>query len=223
MMSTVMLNAALLLLSLCVCHSVGMTLSEDMEVVEALSGDDGTLRCTANPKPGVQYMAVKWYKVRDGSPTHNSGLLMRDLLNGTTRWFIDVEREVELLTDSRSIFLPNVTCSDSGVYMCQLAAPVGQQNREGKILLTLTDCLDNQTETLLADSYLVIFAVVLLMVALVIFLISYSCLKNTLRDKKKTPKKETLMEGILKPLDKKDLKLIYTLGPKTSTMKHVCV
>lgn len=50
-----------------------------------------------------------------------------------------------------------------------------------------------------------------------------SCLKNTLKDRKNTTKKETLLDAKLKPLDKKDLMLIYTLGPKTSTMKHVCV
>ncbi len=67
-----------------------------------------------------------------------SGLLTRDLPNGTTRWYTNLEREVELLGETRDIFLPNVTCADSGVYMCHLAAPVGEQNREGQVLLTLT-------------------------------------------------------------------------------------
>lgn len=67
-----------------------------------------------------------------------SGLLTKDLPNGTTRWYTGVDREVDLLGESRSILLPNVTCADRGVYVCHLAAPVGEQNREGQVLLTLT-------------------------------------------------------------------------------------
>lgn len=67
-----------------------------------------------------------------------SGLLTRDLPNGTTRWYTGVEREVELLGDSHTLFLTNVTCGDAGVYSCHLAAPVGEQNRDGEVFLTVT-------------------------------------------------------------------------------------
>lgn len=170
-------------------------------------------------------MAIRWYKCGDNPSPRLSGLLTRDLPNGTTKWYAGVEQEVELLGESYSILLTNVTCRDSGVYMCHLAAPVGEQNRNGEVLLSLTDCPVEPTESEMtkSDACLVIFATAVLIVALLIFLVSYACLKNTLWEQTKATKKETLIEASLKPLDKKDLMLIYTLGPKVSTMKHVCV
>ena len=51
-------------------------------------------------------------------------------------------------------------------------------------------------------------------------------LKNMIKEGNRRTIKETVLKSALKPLDKEDLKLIYTLGPKVSkapTMKHVCV
>lgn len=183
-------------------------------------------------------MAVRWYKTESHSSHQRSGLLARNLPNGTTRWYKDVTRQVELQGESHDLLLPNVTCDDVGVYLCYLAAPVGQQNQEGKVLLTLTDCStslsfqDSSSSTespvgdqspLLTDTVMVIFASTLLVLALLISFISYKCLKNTVKDRIQVAKKEILLNAPLKPLDKKDLMLIYTLGPKTPTMKHICV
>ncbi|TMS11134.1 CD83 antigen [Larimichthys crocea] len=218
-----------LLLSLGVCVSVGMSVKHtDLEVV-SVSGEDSVLECTADPKPGVQYRAVRWYKVRDpSSDARLSGLLMKHLPNGTTQWYKGAEGEVEFVNESRNILLSNVTCADSGVYVCHLAAPVGEQNREGRVLLALTDCLteDLSNNDDMTDTYMVIVATAVLVLALVIFRISYVSLKNTLKDRSVTPKKETLLDAPMKPLEKKDLMLIYTLGPKvpkSDTLKHICV
>ncbi|XP_049440858.1 CD83 antigen [Epinephelus fuscoguttatus] len=224
-MTTHILNLALLL-SLCMCHAVSMAVERNMLETITEVGSDCVLECTAKYTPGVQYRAVRWYKVEESSQL--SGLLTKDLPNGTTRWYTGVDREVDLLGESRSILLPNVTCADRGVYVCHLAAPVGEQNREGQVLLTLTDCVDSSTEAVvMADAFLVISASVVLMLALVIFFISYGSLKKILRRQtSKTPKKETLLDAPLKPLEKKDLKLIYKLGPKVSkspTVKNICV
>ncbi|MEQ2217620.1 hypothetical protein XENOCAPTIV_016855, partial [Xenoophorus captivus] len=101
-------------------------------------GQSSALECTAKHKPGVRYISVRWYKLESYPSLQRSGLLTRSLPNGTTRWYKDATREVHLQGESRDIFLPNMTCSDSGVYLCYLAAPVGEQNQEGKVLLTLT-------------------------------------------------------------------------------------
>ncbi|TKS82699.1 CD83 antigen [Collichthys lucidus] len=218
-----------LLLSLGVSLSVGMSVKHtDLEVV-SVSGEDSVLECTADPKAGVQYRAVRWYKVRDpSSDARLSGLLMKHLPNGTTQWYKGAEGEVEFVNESRNIRLSNGTCADSGVYVCHLAAPVGEQNREGRVLLTLTDCptedLTNNDD--MTDAYMVIVATAVLVLALVIFRISYVSLKNTIKDRSVTPKKETLLDAPMKPLEKKDLMLIYTLGPKvpkSDTLKHICV
>ncbi|XP_054476927.1 CD83 antigen-like [Anoplopoma fimbria] len=204
-------SAAVLALLMSLCF----VFTESVLEVETIQGEDCTLQCTAHSKPGVLYRAVRWYK--DGESSGLNGLLTKDLPNGTTRWYVGVEREVELLGETQDIFLPNVTCADRGMYTCHLAAPVGEQNQEGQVLLKLRDCPgESKTENPLTDTYLVISATVVLMLALVIFLISYGSLKNIIRDRSKTPKKQTLLESPFKPLNQKDLQSIYTLGPKVS-------
>ncbi|XP_015227143.1 PREDICTED: CD83 antigen isoform X1 [Cyprinodon variegatus] len=225
MMTSHLLGLALLM-SMTVYLSSGRAVSQDTVEVSSVSGQDSTLMCTAEHKPGVQYVAVRWYKLESYPSPQRSGLLTRNLPDGTTKLYKGVSRQVELQDGSRDIFLPNVTCSDGGVYLCYLAAPVGEQNREGEVLLTLTDCPAapiNAEDPLLADTVMVIFASALLVLALLISFISYRCLKNTIKERNQTIKKEILLDAPLKPLEKKDLMLIYTLGPKTSTMKHVCV
>lgn len=71
---------------------------------------------------------------------HLRGLLTKDLLNGTTTLYQSSRQEAPpvLVGEFHSILLPNVTCSDSGLYTCHLAAPVGEKNQNGQILLTLT-------------------------------------------------------------------------------------
>ncbi|XP_007572966.1 CD83 antigen [Poecilia formosa] len=218
-----------LLLSL-VCSASSRAVNEDMLEVFTLSDQDSVLRCTARQIPGVQYSAVRWYKVGSDSSHQRNGLLAKSLPNGTTRWYKDVTRKVELQDESLDLVLPNVTCCDSGEYLCFLAAPVGQQNQEGKVLLTLPDCPAEATESpigpatpLLTDTVMVIFASVLLVLALLISFLSYKCLKNTVKDRNQVAKKEILLNAPLKPLEKKDLMLIYTLGPKLSKLQHICV
>ncbi|XP_053183461.1 CD83 antigen [Scomber japonicus] len=216
-----------LLLTHCVYFAFGASVSGDVMEVQTVSGEDCPLRCTAKSKQGVEYSAVRWYKqLNDAETRRLRGLMTRDLPNGTTRWYTGVGREVELIGDSFDIVLPNVTCDDTGVYVCHLAAPVGEQNQEGQVLLTLADCSNSSEEIMMTDTFLVIFASVVLMCALIIFLISYGSLKNIVQEKTKPTQKEVLLNSPLKPLEKKDLKLIYTLGPNVSkkpSLKHVCV
>uniref|UniRef100_A0A3Q2UH63 CD83 molecule n=1 Tax=Fundulus heteroclitus TaxID=8078 RepID=A0A3Q2UH63_FUNHE len=227
-----------------ICSAWSAALGAGMVEVSSASAQDATLGCTATRRAGLQYLAVRWYKLESYPSLQRRGLLGRRLPNGNATLYKDVTREVELQGESHDLFLSNVTCSDSGVYLCYLAAPVGQQNQEGKVLLTLTDCPAGPADPpagpadppvgatdspvrpetpLLADTVMVISASVLLLLALIISFMSYRCLKNTIKDRLQTPKKEILLDAPLKPLDKKDLMLIYTLGPKTSTLKHICV
>lgn len=71
---------------------------------------------------------------------HLSGLLTRNLTDGVTHWYKNTTQQAQpvLLGDSYNIRLPNVTCADSGRYICHLAAQVGDRNRDGEILLKLT-------------------------------------------------------------------------------------
>lgn len=55
--------------------------------------------------------------------------------NGKVEKYKGFEREFELLEGTQSLILSNVTAQDSGIYNCFLAAPIGHQNQEGKIVL----------------------------------------------------------------------------------------
>uniref|UniRef100_A0A667XZ14 Ig-like domain-containing protein n=1 Tax=Myripristis murdjan TaxID=586833 RepID=A0A667XZ14_9TELE len=210
----------------CLCHVLSMVVSLDAEVTRTMCGGDCQLRCAARSKPGVQYRAVRWYKVGEPPSSQLSGLLVHNLLEGSTRLYVGVQRQVELLGDSYTIFMPNVTSADSGKYVCHLSAPVGERNQEGEVHLTVTGCPDSPSVDLMKDCYLVIFATVLLMAALLIFIISYRSLKSMLKETSSSPKKEIFLDAPLKPLEKKELEMIWTLGPdwsKQPTIKHVFV
>lgn len=126
-----------------------------------------------------------------------SGLLTRDLPDGGIHWYnrTDLRDRLILLDGSHSISLHNLTCADSGSYICHLSAPVGEQNREGEVLLRLageevkhvrllhllnytkvnfglfSDCLESETATF--DSFWAVFPVMALLFAFLAFGISY--------------------------------------------------
>ncbi|CAB1334304.1 unnamed protein product, partial [Coregonus sp. 'balchen'] len=199
----------------------GLTQDRSTEEVKSVCGEDSILKCKAICKPGVQYRAVKWYKLGEEPSNKESGLLMKRLSpNSTTQWYAGLEREVELLADdSFDIVLPNVTAVDSGRYKCLLAAPVGEQNQEGQIVLRVTGCLESTDQSEERDTILVL-SIVGLVAALLIFTISYVILRNMLLQRSKKYPQEPLLDA---PLEKKDLMLIYTLGPNWSgqaSIKH---
>lgn len=129
---------------------------------------------------------------------HLSGLLTRSLPNGKAHRYNNTQLTAApvLLGDSYNIRLHNVTCADSGRYTCHLAASVGDQNREGEILLMLageetlshlmhllmyvnvniplfSDCPETPAETAVDDVFMAMFATFVLVFALVVFRISY--------------------------------------------------
>ncbi|XP_037310017.2 CD83 antigen [Pungitius pungitius] len=202
---------------LCLLLSLSVALCEAVLEVQVLLGEDCVLRCTAEDKPGVEYLSVRWYKEGPPPASRLLGVLTRYLPNGTVVRYRSTQREAELHGESRDLRLPNATCDDAGYYTCDLAAPVGEQNREGRVLLTTTGCpAHNPAENRLTDTCLVVLATLGLILALVIFLISYVILKNVLRDRNRTLTKETFLDAPLDPLNEEDLRSIYTLGPKGS-------
>ncbi|CDQ82401.1 unnamed protein product [Oncorhynchus mykiss] len=112
---------------------------KDAENTRSICGKDSVLRCKENSLPGAKYRSVRWYKLVEEPSNKESGLLMKRLSpNSTTQWNAGLERKVELLADhSFDIFLLNVTAVDSGRYKCLLAAPVGEQNQEGQVHLSV--------------------------------------------------------------------------------------
>lgn len=67
-------------------------------------------------------------------------------LNSTIQRYKGVERDLKLLADSQNLILPNVTLQDAGRYRCFLSAPIGHQNQEGEIHLSVYgECNDLKT------------------------------------------------------------------------------
>ncbi|KAI4890689.1 hypothetical protein NFI96_033750 [Prochilodus magdalenae] len=162
----------------------------------SVHGEDAVLRCGAETEPGVHYHTVIWYKVSEGPPRELTGLVMKRMTtskNGTIQRYKGLTREVELLEDSHSLLLPNVTAEDAGRYLCFLSAPLGHQNQEGEIQLRvygLTEDDGNETEE--NDTLYVVLAITLLIAALLMFSVSYICLRNTLTSYKSGTKEARL-------------------------------
>ncbi|XP_020791790.2 uncharacterized protein LOC110170474 [Boleophthalmus pectinirostris] len=106
--------------------------------IQASVDQNVSLPCTAQPKTNVSYRAVRWYK-ETGVP-RLSGLVSRDFPTGQMRWYVDADTRISLEEGTLNLQLPTVTCSDQAVYQCYLAAPVGEQNREGRVRLSVTGC-----------------------------------------------------------------------------------
>ncbi|CDQ87631.1 unnamed protein product [Oncorhynchus mykiss] len=100
---------------------------------------------------------------------------------------------------------------------------VGEQNQEGQVHLRVTGCLDNKsTDQSEESNTILVLSIVGLMAALLT--ISYVTVTNMLIQRRKKNPQEQLLDA---PFEKKDLMLIYTLGPNWSgqaSIKHdVCV
>lgn len=68
--------------------------------------------------------------------------------NSTVQRYKGVERDLEFLTDSQSLILPNVTLQDEGKYRCFLLAPLGHQNQKGDVHLSVYgECTDMKANT----------------------------------------------------------------------------
>uniref|UniRef100_A0A8C6T798 Ig-like domain-containing protein n=1 Tax=Neogobius melanostomus TaxID=47308 RepID=A0A8C6T798_9GOBI len=104
-----------------------------IRIIEAAQGQNVSLPCTAGSKKGVDYWACRWYKVWEDPRL--TGLVSRTPPGGMLKWYVGADTRVSLEYPSLSLLLPTVKCSDSGVYQCYMAAPVGEQNREGRVEL----------------------------------------------------------------------------------------
>ncbi|XP_043117545.1 CD83 antigen [Puntigrus tetrazona] len=151
----------------------------------SFSGEDAVLSCEAKSKPDVQYRSVMWYKVSEEPHQLLSGLVRKRLTdnNGTVEEYKGVAREVKLFESSMSLFLSNVTAEDSGIYKCFLSAPLGHQNQEGEILLKVSEFEKNELNG--NDTIYGVLAITVLVIAFLMFCISYVCLRNAFQSNKK--------------------------------------
>ncbi|XP_059364223.1 putative butyrophilin subfamily 2 member A3 [Carassius carassius] len=151
-------------------------------------GEDAVLSCAAKTKPDVQYRSVTWYKVSEEPSQQLSGLVRKRLTenSGDVKKYKGVQRDVRLFESSMSLLLSNVTAEDSGIYKCFLTAPLGHQNQEGVIVLKVDEhATAEKMEFNKSDSLYVVLAVTVLIMALLMFCISYVCLRNVFQSNKK--------------------------------------
>ncbi|XP_062848370.1 CD83 antigen [Trichomycterus rosablanca] len=167
----------------------------------SVCGEDAVLRCYASFIPGVRYRSVVWYKVGeppqvDANP-QLTGLVMKKLTphNSTVLRYKGFVRDMEMLGDSQSLVLPNVTLQDAGRYRCFLSAPLGHWNQNGDVHLRVNACPNEDVEESKDnDTLYLVLAIILLLVALLMLYVSYTCLKNTLRSYREKSMKETWLK-----------------------------
>ncbi|KAI7806592.1 CD83 antigen [Triplophysa rosa] len=186
----------------------------------SMKGEDVILRCEASSKPGVLYRSVMWYKVTEESeksPRLLNGLVMKKLTKIKSRLEIykGVTRHVELLENSTNLFLPNVTVEDSGIYSCFLSAPLGHQNQEGDVHLTVYDDFTIEKLEFSNDDTIYIVALAVLVMALLVMYISYVSLRNIYQNNKKS------LKDSLWKMPHRGKELIVTLQSKNLVCKTV--
>lgn len=191
------------------------TLSDPIPV-RCPAGSDCILPCRVSWNPGVEYPRLTWYRKQDSAPQLGTrAILSWDLLNGTRREPLGADVEL-LIEKEHAIRLHNISSTDAGLYSCFLAAPLKEKNQESWLRLSVTGYARSPTPgSLMADVTLAVATVVLIF-SLIVFGMSYVCLKNSLKDRHKATRKEAVitLDTPLRPLDEKDLMMIRTLGAK---------
>lgn len=119
------------------CLMLQVAAENQMQIIEVSEGENVSLPCTAVVKKGLDYWACRWYKENGSSLT---GLLSSTPPGGRLRYYVNADVRMSLEYPSLSLQLPPAKCSDGGVYQCYMAANVGEQNREGRVRLSVTGC-----------------------------------------------------------------------------------
>ena len=192
MSALVFISTLALLLSNCIL-GIQSANQDRIEVISS-TGANSSLPCTAKGKLGVNYIAVTWYKVGKPPSYRLNGLVRKVLPNDTYRWYLGLQRTVEM-QESYTIVLPNVTCMDSGVYVCKLAAPIGEQNKEGRIRLTLTDCVEIapvaiSPETPLEEQVISPYMVSVWMIVLSLVILTMALIRFEITERQEAPPQE---------------------------------
>ncbi|KAK5609044.1 hypothetical protein CRENBAI_016921 [Crenichthys baileyi] len=103
------------------------TQSHPREVLKNCN-DDVTLECPV--LSSMDFFSLTWYK--DNTPI----IRRRKHVTQSSNFSRDAE-----LRENLGLFLPKVKPTDSGTYKCDIKANVGQQNKEGRVSLTVTECV----------------------------------------------------------------------------------
>uniref|UniRef100_A0A8C6U3K0 Ig-like domain-containing protein n=1 Tax=Neogobius melanostomus TaxID=47308 RepID=A0A8C6U3K0_9GOBI len=121
------------------------------------------------------------------------------------KWYVRTDTRVTLDYPSLSLLLPPVTCSDSGVYQCYMAAPVGEQNREGRVGLRVKDCpVDVVTAILNQRELPVLTTTALVLFAVLGTTLTCLCLRKAKWNKAKSVE-NTVYPDLSYPLEKRGL------------------
>ncbi|MEQ2287413.1 hypothetical protein AMECASPLE_012243 [Ameca splendens] len=101
--------------------------------------DDVTLECPVFSS--MDFYSLTWYK--DSTPI----IRKRKHETQTSNFSRDAE-----FGENLGLFLPKVEPADSGTYKCDIKANVGQQNKEGHVSLTVTECVTQIEPTTMATT-----------------------------------------------------------------------
>ncbi|XP_006011899.1 uncharacterized protein CD83 [Latimeria chalumnae] len=159
--------------------------AEAIREVEATLEEPVILSCEAKMDQNITYRRVSWYKVADNR-TDMTGMIRKCLLNNEVQKYKEYNQSIEFYNDSISVKMMNVTCQDSGTYLCSLSAPVGKQNREGAIKLIVKGCSNSKENIVIVIETALLSLIVLL--SLILLFLNYKCIQNMFAEKKQFQK-----------------------------------
>ncbi|KAJ8369881.1 hypothetical protein SKAU_G00099090 [Synaphobranchus kaupii] len=113
---------------------VGVILrSSGSHSINAECGENITLPCDAT-RHAKQYRSVTWYKFHSNIRT---GIIMK--VGDKEKLFRTAK--MAKFGEGESLLVPSVRPEDSGVYECRLAAYIGDENKESKLHLNVSECV----------------------------------------------------------------------------------
>ncbi|RVE70923.1 hypothetical protein OJAV_G00069380 [Oryzias javanicus] len=117
-------------LLICLCQLLLVRHAEPTLQIDAVCDKTATLPCPFI-KQHMDFLSLSWYKVETGGK--NRGII-RKSDSGVQAY--EYKRNASF-GENHSLLLPNVNESDAGMYLCQMSANVGGQNKEEKVQLTV--------------------------------------------------------------------------------------
>ncbi|CAG6021814.1 unnamed protein product [Menidia menidia] len=121
--------------------------TQSQQEFTAECGQSISLKCPPVNGEHVDFLSLAWYKI-DNDRNHG---IIRKRADKTSPDMYDFPRPASF-GENHSLFLPHIKPGDAGTYECTINANVGGQNKKGRVLLIVHECVNRTEPTVAADT-----------------------------------------------------------------------